>query len=586
MISILIIDDKPPVVDIEEIVTDRNYPFRLKTITEIQEALKEIKSNNPDIIIINSRKSDLNVHNLLRGIKKELKPIPHIVLISSFKPEFISECVSHGLNIHLINEDNTEEELRKLNLFLSKYSELYEERNIKSLKDAKYRSLLESMDDSIYMVDSDCRYLYMNRKHLMRLGKSSELYRGRRYQDFHAESEYRKFSEIISNVFETGKIFREEYNCDRFRLNRTFTPVSNIEDDSVVAVNIVSKRRGPSGREGTGNTEENDTGTEEEDKSVYVVDRECRYLSINQAHQERLGLKPEYIYSGKRYAEFHPEGKSESFAEIITKVFSDGDYFLDEYSCCENHFSRRFCPVKDPETDKVIAVTVISSNITSRKISEKSLIESNKKLNLLNSITRHDILNNLTALQGYLEILIEDAPDEKNLKYFRIMKKASDSIQDQISFSKDYQDIGVEKPVWQDADELIRKSSLSLSMGKIAVHSDLSGLRIFADRMVEKVFYNLIQNAVSYGGTITEINFTATEKSDELIILCRDNGTGIPDEEKMKIFQRGYGKNTGLGLFLSKEILSITGISIMESGTYGEGACFEIKIPRLVYSFK
>lgn len=578
MISVLIIDDKPPVFDIEEIVTDKKYPFSLKIITDIQEALNEIKNNNPDIVIINSRKNGLNVHDFLREIKKEVRPPPHIVLISGFKPEFIGECISHGLNIHLINEDNTDGELRKLKSFLSKYSEVYEERNSKSLRNAKYRSLIESMDDSIYMVDSDCRYLYMNKKHLMRLGRSSELYRGRRYQDFHTEPEYEKFSGIISSIFETGEIFREEYEDDKFRFRRIFTPVSNIEDDSVVAVNVVSVKTDPAEKEGI--------NIDGEDKSVYVVDRECSYLSINRAHQERLGLKPEQIYSGKRYEEFHPEGKSESFAEIIKKVFSEGDYFLDEYCCGENHFSRRFCPVKDPETDRVIAVTVISSNITSRKISEKSLIESNKKLNLLNSITRHDILNNLTALQGYLEILMEDSPDEKDLKYFRIMKKASDSIQNQISFSKDYQDIGVEKPVWQDVDELIGKSSSLLSTEKIAVKSDLKGLRIFADRMVEKVFYNLIQNAVSYGDTISEINFTATEGSDELIIFCGDNGRGIPDEEKMKIFQRGYGKNTGLGLFLSKEILSITGITISESGIYGEGACFEIKIPRLVYSFK
>jgi signal transduction histidine kinase len=42
---------------------------------------------------------------------------------------------------------------------------------------------------------------------------------------------------------------------------------------------------------------------------------------------------------------------------------------------------------------------------------------------------------------------------------------------------------------------------------------------------------------------------------------------------------RGFGKNTGLGLFFSREILSITGISITETGVYGVGARFEIRVP-------
>jgi signal transduction histidine kinase len=62
-----------------------------------------------------------------------------------------------------------------------------------------------------------------------------------------------------------------------------------------------------------------------------------------------------------------------------------------------------------------------------------------------------------------------------------------------------------------------------------------------------------------------------------------DNGIGIPPGEKEKIFEKGIGKNTGLGLFLAKEILSITGITIRENGTPGKGAMFEITVPKGMY---
>jgi signal transduction histidine kinase len=64
-----------------------------------------------------------------------------------------------------------------------------------------------------------------------------------------------------------------------------------------------------------------------------------------------------------------------------------------------------------------------------------------------------------------------------------------------------------------------------------------------------------------------------------MIVIVEDNGIGIPLAEKEKIFTRGYGKNTGLGLFLAKEILAITGIAIRETGIPGEGARFEILVP-------
>jgi signal transduction histidine kinase len=67
---------------------------------------------------------------------------------------------------------------------------------------------------------------------------------------------------------------------------------------------------------------------------------------------------------------------------------------------------------------------------------------------------------------------------------------------------------------------------------------------------------------------------------DGLILTWEDDGVGIAESEKEKIFLRGYGKNTGYGLFLVREILSITGITIQETGIEGRGARFDIHVPR------
>ena len=64
-----------------------------------------------------------------------------------------------------------------------------------------------------------------------------------------------------------------------------------------------------------------------------------------------------------------------------------------------------------------------------------------------------------------------------------------------------------------------------------------------------------------------------------MAIVCEDNGEGIPEEYKEAIFNRQHFKNTGFGLFLSREILGITSLSIRETGEPGKGGRFEISVP-------
>ena len=110
---------------------------------------------------------------------------------------------------------------------------------------------------------------------------------------------------------------------------------------------------------------------------------------------------------------------------------------------------------------------------------------------------------------------------------------------------------------------------------------DLGKVEIFADPLFQKVFFNLIDNSLKYGGEkMKNIKISSHESDNRLVIVCEDNGLGISLKEKELIFKRGYGKNTGLGLFLIQEILAITGITIKETGEPGKGARFEILVPK------
>ncbi len=232
----------------------------------------------------------------------------------------------------------------------------------------------------------------------------------------------------------------------------------------------------------------------------------------------------------------------------------------------------------------IVGVIGIIRDITDQKKIEISLNAASKKLNLLSSITRHDINNQLTVQMGYLSMLEKKQLDPTLTEYFQKVSNAAKRISAMIAFTKEYESIGVNAPVWQDCYTIVDTAAKQTPLGKITVKNNItSGTEVLADPLIIKVFFNLMDNAVRYGGKITEIRFFGQESGDEHIIICEDDGEGISADEKEKIFEKGFGKNTGLGLFLSREILSITGITIRETGSPGKGARFEITFPKSMW---
>jgi signal transduction histidine kinase len=167
--------------------------------------------------------------------------------------------------------------------------------------------------------------------------------------------------------------------------------------------------------------------------------------------------------------------------------------------------------------------------------------------------------------------------------YLKKLQDTMATISDNIEFTRLYQNLGVVAPEWQGVHDLFLLACARVDMKKIRVQSDPGGLEIYADPLLERVFYNLVENAVQYGKHLTLIRLSARESGSDLIIRVEDDGIGVPSHDKEKIVTRGYGRNTGLGLFLCREILSITGITVTETGEYQRGACFEMRVPKGAY---
>ncbi|OPX64854.1 MULTISPECIES: sensor histidine kinase [unclassified Methanoregula] len=226
----------------------------------------------------------------------------------------------------------------------------------------------------------------------------------------------------------------------------------------------------------------------------------------------------------------------------------------------------------------------LEEDIAERKRVEAALREVNRKLNLLSGITRHDIKNQLLVLDSFIAFLHKKTASPDVEQYFSRITETSRRIAAMIQFTREYEEIGVSSPVWQDLHAVISTAAQQVTLGPVWIENTVvQGTEVFADPLIGKVFYNLMENAVHYGGKITRIRFLCEESGEAAVIVCEDDGTGIAADEKERIFDKGFGKNTGFGLFLAREILTITEITIRETGVPGAGARFEMTVPKKNY---
>jgi PAS domain S-box-containing protein len=230
-----------------------------------------------------------------------------------------------------------------------------------------------------------------------------------------------------------------------------------------------------------------------------------------------------------------------------------------------------------------VGIRGVLVDITELKRAEDALNRATRKLNMLNSIAFTDIQNAVFSLSGYFELEKMLPMDEKMRQYLDKQIGIVQTITESLKFVKNYQDLGLRLPAWQSIQQSFLFGISHLDISKISRKLNIKGLEIYADPLFENVFFTLAENVVLHGRTATEIALFYQETREGLMLVFEDNGVGIPEDMKEKIFDRRYEKKKGMGLFLAREILEITGMTIKESGEHGKGARFEIFVPKGVY---
>ncbi len=578
---------------------------------------------------------------------------------------------------------------------------------------ANYRSVVESTGDSIFMVDRDGCYLFMNSYHRNKLGDIADQYLEKRMRVMLPPGEEQRFDQALERVFTTKRQYQDEFQWQSQYYVRRFTPVKDEASDEIRAVTVVLTDISDwkaAEQEIKNNEERLKILFDYAPEAYLLTDIKGTFIESNRAATELTGYTPDdlkgrNIFTMGLIGSMHitkaavlfaknalgrPTGPDEVhisrkdgkvlYAEVMTYPIRIRSQNLvmtiarditdrkaseealkqreEQYRLLVNNAGEgvfvlrneriifanpksadifgyrtdellhlRFMDIIHPEDQEELhllleraekgeeihagvslraytktgelrwlevgmaeivwqnqsAILLLCMDVSKQKIAQDALVQSNRKLNLLSSITRHDVLNQITILLAYLDLLKKKNKDPELEPFIAKQVEATQAIRTQIVFTKEYQDVGVKEPKWQNLGKTI---ALSREYGRVEFvtwEEKLNSIEVYADPLLEKVFSNLISNSLMHGEKVTEIRFFAEERPQGLFLVYEDNGVGIPERDKKKIFHHGFGKNTGFGLFLSREILSITGLSITENGTYGKGARFEIMVPRNLY---
>jgi PAS domain S-box-containing protein len=586
MISLLYADDEPDLLDLCKLFLEREGEFSVTTVTSASEGLKILADGKIEGIISDYQMPLMDGIEFLKQVRRDYKDIPFILFTGKGREEVVIEAINNGADFYLqkggdpraqfselshkirqaIRRKKAEEDLRMMKATVSNAAEgilwINQDGGITFFNDTICSMLGYSRDEFTCLRIQDINpRLFEN--HILPLWERAKKKNYITVQDSNRKKDGSTIPvEILLNYIEFGS------NAYVFAFVRDITDRKRAEDELKSAY------------------EKNQGLMDYANDAIFIADTETgMLLDANKKTQAMIGRTLEEIRT-MHESELHPKEEEEKYRAYFKKHALEGKGLQEEIVIDKNgnHIS------------VIVSSTIlyiggrrclmgIFHDISDIKKAHDALQLANKKLNLLAEITRHDIRNKLTILGGYLELFNDHPPEPQHSMYLDKLKTAVTMITANIEFTKLYQDLGVVAPSWQKVNETFYKACTHIDIKKIRFESEKDEVEIFADPLLERVFYNIVQNAVEHGTRVSVVRLSWSESANGLLIRLEDDGIGIPVQDKETIFERGFGKNTGLGLFLSREILSITNITIKESGEFQHGARFEMLVPKGVYRF-
>lgn len=600
MIRAIVVDDEPSLLEIAKRFLESEDDIQVNTASTARQALEILHDASVDAVVSDYRMSDMNGLEFLKALRESDPDVPFILFTGHGREEVAMQALNFGADFYLQKGGDPRTQFAELRNMIT--SSVQRRRAATMLRDSEegYRHLLESSPALICRLSPEGETLFVSGIVSEYTKYSPDDLRGSNWWRIFYPGDLRKqVDHLYHDYFDKGLDVR---NFQMRLHDRDGAPHTMLWNSSnrwdprtgeLLEINgaAIDATRRIEMQENLRRSEQfNRAVLNSIDANIAVLDSSGNILTVNDSwkafREENGGMPPKegarlnYLDVCRRAKAQGAEGASEAFEGIRGTLDGSLCGFSLEYPCHSPDTKRWFLMTVSPLSNGALGAVVAHIDITTRKLTEEALVQTNRKLSLLSDMMRHDGVNHLTAIQGNLDIALMNAKSGRNID---AIGRAMDSVRSllrYLEFSREYQSLGEKSPEWIDLQSACENAVADLDTEGVSVNISLKGLQVFADPMLEKVFHNLVSNALRHGETLTTIELRFRRRGKSIVILCEDDGVGITWDRKNDIFARGIGRaHGGFGLYLAQEVLNITNISISETGTPGRGARFEIVVP-------
>lgn len=581
-IRILFVDDEKSMLDAICLYLEEIGEFKVDTLSSAQEALHRLSIIPYDVIISDYEMPEMDALTFLKNIRRSGNDIPFILFTGKGREEVAIEAFEEGADFYLQKGEDPVIQFARLTERIHQAIERRRSDKLLRESEERFRRIFETFEDLYYQTDTAGIITLLSPSVFKLSGWTEQELLGKSSSMLYVNPSDREV--LLKKLLISGSIHGYE-----LRLKKRDGAVIWVTLSATLLRNVEGTITGVAGaiRDISNQKQIEQKLRESEERlfdlaehapvGILTCDISGKITFLNQRLLSLLGSPGKEETSAINLMHYPPLIES-GFAEAVRKVLQLKEVnpldlpYLSKWGKL-TYYRSYFSPIII--NNEVTGARIILIDISDQKKAEEAIRQANNKLQLLSGITRHDILNQLMALRGYLALAEEGEKDSNLTKYLNRAIEAAEIIRQQIAFTSEYDQLGLQDPDWLSLSTLIE----SIDDHCLPIMCNCPNISVFADPLLEKVFFNLLDNTRRYANGATGITINCRETESGLVINWEDNGPGISDDKKALIFDRGVGKNTGLGLFFIREILAITGITITETGEYGKGARFEILIP-------
>ncbi|SFF77141.1 PAS domain S-box-containing protein [Halopelagius inordinatus] len=478
-----------------------------------------------------------------------------------------------------------------------------------------YRTLANAVDDGIYRLDAESRFVAVNDVVVERLGYAREELLGEPVSTILADGDAERVETLIRDLLASDEDART-----------VELPVRTADGGRVVCEVRVSLLRADgefSGTVGVARDISERTATERRferraneielerykqytddvldavDDIFYILDEDGHLRRWNESLCEVSGYADDEVRS-MHALEFFDSGAvdSDDVSEAIRTGFETGHTRIQANVLTKDGDSVPYefygASLEDPDGNPVIAG--IGRDVTERKETKRRLEESNERLEQFAYAASHDLQEPLRMVSSYLSLVDRrygEELDDDAAEFIEYAVDGAERMRDMIDALLTYSRVEMRGDDFDriDLETLLEdvQKNLELKIEETEAEVTVESLpRVHGDRgQLQQVFQNLLSNALEYSGDARpRVHVSATRRGSEWALTVRDEGIGIDPKHADRIFEvfqrlhtRDEHPGTGIGLALCRRIVERHGGRIWADSESGEGSAFRFTLP-------